>query len=152
MIEFVFPLPRSLRKVAVPVFEEILEDLDNQEGLDESRYSLPSDDPDLRETWLEYLREEQGVDLVAVRRLLTHESYGTEHPIQLEPDQAEAVLRGLSAIRLRIREKCLAELEDSSIEQVDFEFGDLGTEEKQGYLAYSVAAATQESIVHLIAS
>ena len=147
-----FPLPRSLRKVAVPVFEEILEDLDNQEGLDESRYSLPTDDPDLRETWLEYLREEQGADLVAVRRLLTHESYGTEQPVQLEPDEAEAALRGLSAIRLRIREKYLAELEDSAIEQVNFEFGDLRTEEKLGYLAYSVAAATQESIVHLIAS
>ena len=152
MIEFVFPLPPPLRKVAVRVFEEILEDLDNQEGLDESRYSLPTDDPDLRETWLEYLHEEQGADLVAVRRLLTDESYGTEHPMQLEPDQADAALRGLSAIRLRIREKYLDRLEDSAMEQVDFEFGELAAKEKQGYLAYSVAAATQESIVHLIAS
>ena len=152
MIEFVFPLPPSLRRVVIPVFEEMLEDLGNQEGLDESRYAPPPDDPDLRETWLEDLREDQGADLTAVFRLVMHESYGTEDPVSLEPDEAEAALRGLSAIRLRIRGKHLAELSDSAIEQADFELADLLAREQRGYFAYTVAAATQDSIVRLIAS
>ena len=93
MIELELHISDFVREVATPLLEEALRELSGKDSFDEKRYAPPPDDPDLRETWLEDLREDHASDLAAVSRLLSHESLGTEKPVLLEPDEAEAALR-----------------------------------------------------------
>ena len=150
MIELELHISDFVREIATPLLEEVLRELSGKDSFDEKRYAPPPDDPDLRETWLEDLREDHASDLAAVSRLLSHESLGTEKPVLLEPDEAEAALRGLTAVRLKIRAKHLSDLEDTVLEGAEFDFEALLPAQQQGYLAYALAAATQERIVFLL--
>ena len=150
MIELELPLSTFVREVAVPLLEEILRELSGQDSFDEVRYAPPPDDPDLRETWLENLREDHGSDLAAARRLVGDDGFGSEEPVSIEPDQVEAALRGLTAVRLRIRENHLADLPDSAMEGGEVELDGLLPLQQRGYLAYVVAAATQERIIYIL--
>ncbi|MBO94841.1 MAG: hypothetical protein CMI32_08095 [Opitutales bacterium] len=150
MIELALPLSDSVRAVAVLLLEDVLRELSGQDSFDEVRYAPPPADPDLHETWLEGLREDHASDLAAVRRLVAHADFGSETPVSIEPDQAEAALRGLTAVRLRIRENQLSDLPDSAMEGGGVEFDTLLPVQQQGYMAYAVAAATQERIICLL--
>ena len=150
MIELELHLSTFVREVATPLLEEALRELSGKNSFDEKRYAPPPADPDLRETWLEGLREDHASDLAAVSRLLSHESFGTEKPVLLESDEAEAALRGLTAVRLKIRAKHLSELEDAVLEGATFDFEALLPAQQQGYLAYALAASAQERIISLL--
>ena len=150
MIELTLPVAPFVREMAIPLLQEVLQDLSGQVSLDEQRYLPPPDDPELRETWLENLREDHHSDLAASRRLLQDPALGTEDPMSIELEQAEAVLRGLTAARLRLRELHLRDLSDSCLEGGSFEFETLTPRQQQGYLAYALAATLQENIVFLL--
>ncbi len=152
MIELELHLSAFVSEIAVPLIEEVLRELSGKDSFDEVRYAPPPADPDLRETWLEDLREDHGSDLAAARRLVSHVAFGSEEPVPIEPDQAEAALRGLTAVRLHLRENHLSDLPDSALEGGEIEFEELVPVQQPGYLAYALAAATQERIVHLLST
>ena len=147
MIELELKLSSFLQEAAVPLLEAILAELSGQDSLDERRYAPPPDDLELRETWLENLREDHHSDLAATRRLVTHAAFGSEDPVQIEAEEAEAALRGLTAVRLQIHQKHLADVPDAVLEEGNLEFEELLPDQQQGYLGYFVAAAVQERIV-----
>jgi hypothetical protein len=150
MIELTLPVSGFMREVAVPLLDDVLRELSGQGSPDERRYLPPPDDPELRETWIENLREDHHSDLAASRRLVQDPSLGTDEPLSIEPEAAESALRGLTAARLRLRELHLVDMTDSSLEEGDFEFEKLNSREQQGYLAYALAAALQENLVLLL--
>ena len=150
MIEVDLHLSPFVLEIATPLLEDVLHELSGKESFDEKRYAPPPDDPDLRETWLVDLREDHASDLASASRLLSHANFGTETPVPIEPDDAEATLRGLTTVRLKIREKHLAALDDSVLELADFGFETLPPPQQQAYLAYALAAATQERIILLL--
>ncbi|MBG29046.1 MAG: hypothetical protein CMI31_03450 [Opitutae bacterium] len=150
MIEIDLHLSPIVQQIATPLLEDVLHELSGKESFDEKRYAPPPEDPDLRETWLVDLREHHASDLASACRLFSHSNFGTETPVQLQPDDAEAALRGLTTIRLKIRDKHLSELDDTVLELADFGFETLPPPQQQAYLAYALAAATQERIIHLL--
>ncbi len=150
MIELTLPLSASVREAAVSLLGDIVRELSGKDSFDEVRYAPPPADPDLRETWLEALREDHASDLAAVHRLIGYAAFGSDDPVSIEPEQAEAALRGLTAVRLTIRENHLSDLSDSAMEGGEVEFETLLPLQQRGYLAYAVAAATQERIIHLL--
>lgn len=147
MIELELQLSPFLRDAAVPLLEAVIIELSGKDSLDEQRYAPPPDDVELRETWLENLREDHHSDLAAARRLVAHSAFGSGEPVQIEAEEAESALRGLTAARLRIHRKHLADVPDAALEEGELEFEDLLPDQQKGYLGYLVSAAIQERIV-----
>ena len=147
MIELDLQIASFLREAAIPLLDTILTELSNQGSLDEKRYEPPPDDADFRETWLENLHADQRNDLLAARRLVREDAFGTESPLFIEADEAEAALRGFTAARLRIHETFLSEISDVVLEQGELDFETLLPDQQLGYLGYLVAAGVQERIV-----
>ena len=150
MIELELHVSPLIREVALPLLNEVLRELSGEGSFDEVRYAPPPDDPELRDTWLEGLREDHSSDLAAAARLAAHQHFGSEEAVSIEPDEAEAALRGLTAARLRIRSKHLADVSDAVLEGGALDFEQLVPLQQRGYLAYALAAATQERIVSLL--
>lgn len=150
MIELDLHVSTLIREVALPLLNEVLDELSGEGSFDEARYAPPPDDPELRDTWLEGLREDHASDLAAAARLVAHQDFGSADAVSIQPDEAEAALRGLTAVRLRIRAEHLAEVADTALEEGGLDFEQLAPLQQRGYLAYAVAAATQERIISLL--
>lgn len=103
-------------------------------------------EPDLQETWREDLLESLGNDGKVFMGLFGSRFFETG-TIEIDLENAEAVLRAGSALRLRLRESALKRFTDEVLENGDWDLEEMTVEEQKGYSCYLFLAAIQEVII-----
>lgn len=107
------------------------------------------DDPELKEAWIEGLMEEAKVDRTALARLLKSPRlpYGR---VEVQDDDVDDLLRGLTEIRFTIRKTSLKEVTDEEIETGMSSLSSTKPEVRIGYFAYLLIAEIQERLIEEI--
>ena len=105
----------------------------------------PTDD-DLVEAWEEGLAEEARSDRNALARLLRNPKFAYGR-VEVETDEAEDLLRGLTELRLSIRLSSLAEVPDEVLESGGLVLEERNSSERIGYFAYLILAEVQENLI-----
>jgi hypothetical protein len=106
-------------------------------------------DDDLVEAWESGLAEEARGDRGAVARLLRHPKFASGR-VEVEDEDAEDLLRGLTELRLTLRSTSLSKVSDQELETggLDLEASDPSLE--MGFFAYIVLAEVQERMIEFI--
>ena len=116
-------------------------------GCDLATSAVPPDEDDLMsDIWRDELLQSQNADLSAIIDLFDEEFLDTGRT-RINEENADHVLRGCSAIRLRLREITLAGVSDEALEAGEIDIEAMSDKERIGYGAYSLLASLQELIV-----
>jgi hypothetical protein len=111
--------------------------------------AVPDAEPEFAEAWSGELLATQNSDVGTLLGLFGHEFFSTG-VIALDPTNAEHILRGSAALRLRLRERHLRTLDDDALESSEVALSDLGEEQRRALAAYVFLATLQElTIQHL---
>ncbi len=103
-------------------------------------------DEDFSQAWEDGLKHETSEDRIALARLLKLPRF--QHGfVQVSEEEAENVLRGLSELRLTIREKYLDTITDQELENGDLQLEKKNSKVKVGYFSYLVLAEIQEKLI-----
>ena len=65
----------------------------------------------------------------------------------LRQENVDYFVRGCSALRLKIRETLLGEIDDVELEKGEIDFSELDMDQKNGYAAYALFASLIELVV-----
>ena len=103
-------------------------------------------EPEFAEAWSADLLAGQAADLGVLLGLFD-ENFFSESVIGLDATNAEPVLRGCAAVRLRLREKYLKEFGDETLETSDVELAQLAEPVRKAFLCYLFLATLQELII-----
>lgn len=107
---------------------------------------LPEEDEVMEDFWKSDLLESQRNEIDVVLDVFGDEFLNTGRAI-VKPENMDRMIRSCSAIRLKLRDTVLGELDDSQLEEGNLE-GVSWTKERQlGYGAYSLFASLQELII-----
>lgn len=148
MIEFSLQVEGRIIRAVLPELEKLFtlsikdEDFSNV---------LPNiDDPDFIEAWIEGLKEEAKGDRNALARLLKSPrlKYGR---VEVEENDIDDLLRGLTEIRFTIRKNSLADVDDEELENGMPTFSSNNPQVQIGYFAYLLMAEIQERLIQEIA-
>ena len=134
-IDSVFPLLEYAR----PLMEELNEEL-------ASLNSPPEEDELISEFWSSDLMNSQRKALAAIATLFDDDFLETGRAA-VDEDDADLVLRGCAALRLKLRQHALGEISDEILESGEFEIEELSQEQRIGYAAYALFASLQELII-----
>lgn len=107
---------------------------------------FPDSDPQFQESWREDLVGAQREDTGAFMGLFDRDFFETGN-IVVTYDNADAVLRASSAMRLKLRLGYLNEVSDEVLEKGDVPFETLQLEEQQAYACYLFLATIQEIVI-----
>lgn len=107
---------------------------------------VPEADVDFADTWKSELLEGQKTDLATLMGLFDSEFFATG-VIALDPTNCESILRACSAIRLRLREEHLKNLDDEHLESGEIPLDELPELQRRAFAAYVFLATLQEVIV-----
>lgn len=143
MPEFFFKIDSKLFSILHEVIEEVTIVLKKELAIS---IDLPTDDPELAESWKETLLQDLNSDCRNLLFLIGHESFAKE-AMDIEPEFAEASSRACSAIRLKLRKTLLENVPDHQLESGDLELNDLPEEIQKPYTCYAFLAALQESLI-----
>jgi len=99
--------------------------------------------------WRSDLLDSQRSDVAAIVGFFGDE-FRESGRARLEPEQAEPLLRGCSALRLRLRERCLEAIPDERLESGDVEIGDLSEDQRLAYLSYAFFGSLQELAIQYL--
>jgi hypothetical protein len=129
------------------VIKAMADDLrENRELLPEPAASAA--DADLRDPWMRELYASRKKDLEVLMGLFD-ERFFSEGVVRFEPGNAEEIARACSAVRLRIRERHLAAIEDDRLESSeDIDIAKLDAGIRRAFLCYIFLATIQELIIH----
>jgi len=109
--------------------------------------AVPPDEDELMSgIWNDELMQSQSSDLSAMIDLFSEEFADTGRT-RVSEENADFILRGCSAIRLRIREITLVSVTNEMLESGEIDFEGMSVEERIGYGAYTLLASLQELIV-----
>lgn len=115
-------------------------------------FSLGDLDPDFRDAWMAELLAAQGDDVRALLALFDDDFFA-DGVIAFDASNAEPVLRACSAVRLRLREKCLGVLGDDALESSDLDIETMDEHVRKAFMCYLFLATIQELIIqHLDSS
>jgi hypothetical protein len=103
-------------------------------------------DEDLVEAWEEGLAEEARSDRSALARLLRDSKFAHGR-VEVEEDEAEDLLRGLTELRLAIRSLSLSEVPDEELESGELALEGRDSSLRIGYFAYLILAEVQENLI-----
>lgn len=103
-------------------------------------------DSEWKRAWETELIDGLTEDARLLRRLLRNPGLA-QGDLRATDEEAEAVIRICSALRLRLRATCLLSLDDRVLETSALEPADLPPAQREGYVAYLLLAAIQERIV-----
>ena len=107
---------------------------------------LPEEDEVMEDFWKRDLLESQKNEVAVMRGLFNQEFMETGRAL-IEPDDMDRVLRSCSAIRLKLRDTVLKDLNDETLEQGELEEVAWTKELQLGYASYALFASLQEIIV-----
>lgn len=134
-LEAVTPLLAVMREVADSLTEELA-----------AANSLQDIEADLREGWREELVSAQNT-AISVLLSLFDDTFEDSGLIGFDADNAEPVLRACAAIRLRLRERFLTDLEEEVLESGDLEVDSLPEPARKAFMCYLFLATIQELII-----
>ena len=108
------------------------------------------DDPELKESWVDGLKEEAKGDRNALARLLKSPRlpYGR---VEVEEDDVDDLLRGLTEIRFTIRKTSLKSVADEELESGMPSLTSSKPEVRIGHFSYLLMAEIQERLIEEIA-
>jgi hypothetical protein len=101
---------------------------------------------EFRDAWTGELLATQTSEVRALLALFDRDFF-TSGVIGFDEENAEAIVRACSAIRLRLRARFLAALEDDKLEGGDVELGDLEEPVRKAFMCYLFLATIQELII-----
>lgn len=107
---------------------------------------LPEDDEELDEFWRESLLEQLRADCDELLEQLGSFGEGS-HQLAMTPEQAEALLRASSAVRLKIRELHLSDIPDESLEEGFCNLESLPLDTRRNYMCYAFLASLQATLI-----
>jgi len=136
-----------LDPVAVkPLISHLREMVDDFSGELATSAVPPEEDELMSEIWQNDLLRSQNSDLVAIVNLFD-ETFLDTGRARVTEENADNILRGCSAIRLRLREITLEALNDEALEGGQIEFEAMSEEQRIGYGAYALLASLQEIVI-----
>ncbi len=106
----------------------------------------PEDDEIMSDFWSRDLLHSQRKDVAAIAELFDDDFMETGRATEDEED-VDMVLRGCTAVRLKLRESTLANIDDELLETGELSLAELTSEQKNGYGAYVLFASLQELII-----
>lgn len=113
-------------------------------------FSCPNPlDDDLVEAWEEGLAEDARSDRSALARLLRDSKFAFGR-VEVEEEDAEDLLRGLTELRLAIRVLSLSEVPDEQLESGGLELKGRDPSERIAYFSYLILAEVQENLIEAI--
>ena len=107
---------------------------------------IPEHDSDFADVWRDDLLGGQKTDLGTLMGLFDSEFFASG-VIALDPTNCEPILRACSAIRLRLRDDYLKDLDDENLESGEIPLDDLPEVQRRAFAAYVFLATLQEVIV-----
>jgi len=106
----------------------------------------PEDDEIMSDFWSRDLLHSQRKDVAAIAELFDDDFMETGRATVDEED-VDMVLRGCTAVRLKLRESTLANIGDELLETGALSSTELTSEQESGYGAYVLFASLQELII-----
>ena len=107
------------------------------------------DDPDMIELWSEELKEQLLEDLHALDRLLSHPDFG-KGEVSFEEEEAEKLVRAISASRLGIRRLNLGSISDEELEGSLLPYDEMEESLRISYLCFLFLAGLQETSIQAL--
>ena len=145
MIKFKLRVDASLLAVLLPYLAKVFRD--SLKGNDGERFVLPdSGDEDLDLAWREGLIEEGRADRLSFSRLLERPALEFGR-VEIPEDEAEEALRGMTELRLFLRERGLKSVTDEDLENGRIEIPKLTPEARTAYFGYLLLAEMQERLI-----
>lgn len=109
-------------------------------------------EPDLRDDWRAELLESQNSEVRHLLALFDNEFF-TNGVIAFDGSNAEPVVRACAAVRLKLRETYLTELNEELLESGEIEIEELPEPGRKAFMCYLFLATIQELIIqHLDSS
>lgn len=141
------PIEMRLNVEAVkPLLEHIQPLLDELKESLASPGQAPEDDELLEEFWHSDLINSQREDVTSLVELFDDTFMETGRTVVFM-EKADHLIRGCTAIRLKLRESSLEDIEDEALESGEFSFDELDFDARMGYGAYMLFASLQEMII-----
>lgn len=138
--------------VVAPLLDVVKAAADSLQSDLASGLPLNDIDPEVREFWRKELLDGQNNEVRTLLGLFNAEFFKTG-VIAIDEDQAEALVRACSAVRLRLRSRFLADLPDEHLESGDVELAGLPDDLRRAFMCYLFLATVQELIIqHLDSS
>ena len=106
----------------------------------------PDHEDEFASGWAEELLKSQNDDLGVLLRLFGKEFFA-DGVIALDPLNAEAVVRACAAVRLKLRERHFAKLDDEALETGEVDLDALPAKLRTAFAAYVFLATLQEVII-----
>lgn len=103
-------------------------------------------DEEMHEAWREDLQASQNVDVATLLGLFSEEFF-RDGTIVLDEENAESVLRGCAAVRLRLRSHELSEISEELLESSNVAMEDLPEPQRRPFMCYLFLATLQELII-----
>jgi hypothetical protein len=107
---------------------------------------VPEHDAEFATGWKDELLGSQNSDVKAMLALFDSDFFSSG-VIALDPTNSEPILRACSALRLRLRDLHLKELDDENLESGEIPIDDLPDTQRRAFAAYVFLATLQEVIV-----
>lgn len=144
MIEFRLTVDSRIIQAILPKLEESFSLL-GQQNLNSFPCPNPLDD-DFSQAWEDGLNEENQENRSALARLFKRPRFQHGY-VQVKEDETENILRGLSELRLLVRDKYLGEITDYELENGEFNLDGKSSNVKIGYFIYILLAEIQENLI-----
>jgi hypothetical protein len=135
----------NLEAVA-PLLDVIKGAIDDLRGAPAIGLHVPDREREFAEGWTEELVKGQNDDLGVLLRLFGKEFF-TDGVIALDPLNAEAVVRACAAVRLKLRERHFAKLDDETLESGDINLDAFPEKLRIAFAAYVFLSTLQEVII-----
>jgi len=103
-------------------------------------------DAELGDAWTGELIASQQSDVATLLSLFGEEFF-TDGVVYFDPNNAEAIARACSAVRLRLRERHLKPLSDEALEAGEVHVSGLDDQVRKAFMCYLFLATIQELII-----
>jgi hypothetical protein len=137
-------------KLALPVVAPLLDVIrEVAEGLKTglaAPQALTDVDEDLREAWVSDLLTTQTSEVQSLLALFNDEFF-SEGVVAFDEENAETIVRACAAIRLRLRDRYLAGLDDEMLETGEVDITTLDEPLRKAFMCYLFLATIQELII-----
>ncbi|MSU69395.1 MAG: hypothetical protein EXS39_01160 [Opitutaceae bacterium] len=143
-------------KLSLPVVAPLLDVIKAAADTLERQLAVPAPlvelDPEFRATWTAELVAAQNEDVRTMLGLFDREFFSSGE-IGFDENNAEAIVRACSAVRLRLRAGFLTGLDDETLESGDVDLAQLDKDVRRAFMCYLFLATIQELIIqHLDSS
>ncbi len=142
-VELEFRLDPSAIRPLVAHVRSLLSELSDELA---APNEAPVDDEIMTDFWARDLLNSQRKDIAVIAALFSDAFFKTGRAV-VDESEVDRVLRGCTAVRLKLRETTLATIDDKDLETGGVSSIELTEEQESGYGAYILFASLQELII-----